>query len=83
VSDAAKAALDSGIPHYTPSAGLPELRDAVAEKLRLENRLDCGRANVIITPGSKQALFYAVMATVDEATRSSYRHPPGRRTWRW
>jgi len=66
VSDAAKAALDSGFTHYTPSAGLPELRDAVAEKLRLENRLDCGRANVIITPGSKQALFYAVMATVDE-----------------
>ncbi len=66
VSDAAKAALDSGFTHYTPSAGLPELRDAVAGKLRLENRLDCVRENVIITPGSKQALFYAVMATVDE-----------------
>jgi len=66
VSEAAKAALDSGFTHYTPSAGLPELRDAVAEKLRLENHLDYGRSNVIITPGSKQALFYAVMATVDE-----------------
>jgi aspartate aminotransferase len=66
VNSAAKAALDSGYTHYTPSSGIPALRDAVAESLRRENGLDYRRENIIITPGSKQALFYAIMAAVDE-----------------
>ncbi len=66
VVEAAHRAMLSGFTHYTPSAGIPELRDAVAEKLRSENRLDVKRENVLMTPGSKQALFYAVMAIVDE-----------------
>lgn len=66
IVEAAYRAMLDGFTHYTPSAGIPELRDAVAEKLRSENGLDVKRENVLITPGSKQALFYAVMALVDE-----------------
>lgn len=66
IVEAAYRAMLDGFTHYTPSAGIPELRDAVAEKLRSENGLDVKRENVLITPGSKQALFYAVMAIVDE-----------------
>ncbi len=66
IVEAAHRAMLEGFTHYTPSAGIPELRDAVAEKLRSENGLDARRENVIITPGSKQALFYAVMSLVDE-----------------
>jgi aspartate aminotransferase len=62
---AAQAALKAGFTHYTPSAGISELREAVATKLRSENGLQVKKENVIITPGSKQALFYAVMALVD------------------
>jgi len=63
---AAEAALKAGFTHYTPSAGIPELREAVAAKLRDENKLEVKKENVVITPGSKQALFYAIMALVDE-----------------
>jgi len=66
IVEAAHRAMLEGFTHYTPSAGIPELRDAVAEKLRSENELDVRRENVLITPGSKQALFYAVMALVEE-----------------
>lgn len=66
VSMAAKSAIDSGYTHYSPSAGIPELRSAVADSLRAENKLDYKKENVIITPGSKQALFYTIMATVEE-----------------
>lgn len=63
---AAEDALDAGFTHYTPSAGIPELREAIANKLLKENKVDVKKENVIVTPGSKQALFYAVMALVDE-----------------
>jgi len=63
---AAEVALKAGFTHYTPSAGIPELREAIANKLRSENGLEVKKENVVITPGSKQALFYAIMALVDE-----------------
>ncbi|MDI9644419.1 MAG: pyridoxal phosphate-dependent aminotransferase [Candidatus Verstraetearchaeota archaeon] len=66
IVEAAYRAMRDGLTHYTPSAGIPELRDAIAEKLRSENGLDVRRENVLITPGSKQALFYAIMALVGE-----------------
>jgi aspartate aminotransferase len=66
VIKAAEIAMEAGFTHYTPSAGIPELREAVATKLCKENHLDVKKENVVITPGSKQALFYAVMALVDE-----------------
>lgn len=66
IIEAAHSAMLSGYTHYTPSMGLPELRDAIVQKLKAENGLDYRREEVIITPGSKQALFYAIMALVDD-----------------
>ncbi len=66
IIEAAEKALDAGFTHYTPSAGIPELRAAIASKLRLENRIETSPENIIVTPGSKQALFYSIMALVDE-----------------
>lgn len=63
---AAEKALEAGFTHYTPSPGIPELRDSIASKLREENGLDVSRENIVVSPGSKQAIFYAVMALVDE-----------------
>jgi len=63
---AAEVALKAGFTHYTSSAGIPELREAIANKLRSENGLEVKKENVIVTPGSKQVLFYAIMALVDE-----------------
>ncbi len=63
---AAEKAMENGFTHYTPSLGIPELREAIANKLREENKIDINKDNIIVTPGSKQAIFYAIMALIDE-----------------
>ncbi len=50
---------------YTPSSGLPELRQAVCEKLKRENGVECSPAEVIITAGAKQALFNLFQAVLN------------------
>ena len=63
---AAENALENGFTHYTLSTGIPELREAIASKLSNENKLDVKKENILVTPGSKQALFYAIMAIIDK-----------------
>ena len=62
---AACAALEQGYTHYPPLPGFPEVRAAIAEKLRQENGLDYGADGVLVTTGAKQALANAVLALVD------------------
>jgi aspartate aminotransferase len=62
VREAAAKAMEAGMTKYTPTAGTPELRKAIAEKLRKENGLSCEQKNVIATAGGKQALYNAIMA---------------------
>ncbi|MEM2924273.1 MAG: pyridoxal phosphate-dependent aminotransferase [Methanocellales archaeon] len=66
ISEAAKQALDKGYTHYVPSAGIPELRRAIAEKLRVENNLKVNASNIIVTPGTKQAIYEAAMSLLEE-----------------
>ncbi len=57
VVEATASALRSGKTHYAPTAGVQELRVAIAEKARARNGLAASTEQVIITPGSTQALF--------------------------
>lgn len=66
IIDAAKASLDRGDTHYTPSPGIPELRKAIAEKLKIENSIDTKPANIIVTPGAKQAIFEVMLSVLQE-----------------
>ncbi len=66
ICDAAKASLDRGETHYTPSPGIPELRKAIASKLKKENGIDANAGNIIVTPGAKQAIFEAVLSLLGE-----------------
>lgn len=64
IIDACCDSLHAGFTHYTPSTGIPELREAVAE---MENRVDgvpCKASNVLITP-TKQAIFMIALAYID------------------
>ena len=64
IVEAAHRALDSGTAFcYTPNAGLPELREAIADKLRRENGLDVTAAHVVCSNGAKQSVAQAVLAT--------------------
>jgi aspartate aminotransferase len=64
IRDAAKRALDEGHTHYSPVAGIPELRAAIARKLRDENGLDYGATNIVMANGAKQALANAILSLV-------------------
>ncbi|HUL62829.1 MAG TPA: pyridoxal phosphate-dependent aminotransferase [Methanocella sp.] len=65
IVDAARKALETGKTHYAPSSGIPELREAVAQKLQKDNGLDVLGKNILITPGAKQAIFAACFSLID------------------
>lgn len=64
IRDAAKAAMDQGFTHYAPSPGIPELREALAEKLLTENRLNYKPSEIILANGAKQALNNAILSVI-------------------
>ncbi|MFL0776592.1 MAG: pyridoxal phosphate-dependent aminotransferase [Prochlorococcus sp.] len=57
IVDAAIKALRDGITRYGPAAGDPELREAIAAKLRQDNGLTIGSEQVLVTNGGKQGIF--------------------------
>jgi aspartate/methionine/tyrosine aminotransferase len=65
VRDAAKAALDAGMTHYPPYAGLPELRAAIAADTTARRGFAVEPSNVFVTVGGKGVMVYAIMALVD------------------
>lgn len=60
---AAAQALAEGFTKYTPSSGIPELRQAIAEKLRNENGVDYKPGQVIVSCGGKHSCYNAILAT--------------------
>jgi aspartate aminotransferase len=65
IIQAAIKAMEDGHTHYTPSKGIPELREAISDKLRVENGIEYSPEEILVTPGAKHAIFEAVMATVN------------------
>jgi aspartate/methionine/tyrosine aminotransferase len=66
IKEAAKRALDEGLTHYTPNAGLLELREAIAEKLKKDNKIEADPATQIcVTVGSQEAAYLAIMCTIE------------------
>ncbi|WP_049925680.1 pyridoxal phosphate-dependent aminotransferase [Halopiger goleimassiliensis] len=65
IVEAGKAAMDAGHTGYTTSAGILELREAIADKLA-DDGLDHGPEEIIVTPGAKQALYEIVQALIGE-----------------
>lgn len=65
IKDAAKRALDEGYTYYTPVPGFPELRKAIADKLRRDNQLDYQPTQIVVSTGAKQALVNAVLSLID------------------
>lgn len=65
IKAAAIASLESGFTKYTPSSGVPELRQAIAEKLKTDNGLDYATQQIIVNCGAKHSCFNAIMAVCD------------------
>jgi len=60
ICDAAREAMERGETRYTPAAGIPRLKEAIARKLETENGLRYSPEQVIVSVGAKQAIFNAV-----------------------
>jgi aspartate aminotransferase len=63
IKAAAIAALQAGFTKYTPSSGIPELRQAVADKFLLDNGIDYKPSQIIISDGAKHSCYNAIIAT--------------------
>jgi aspartate aminotransferase len=66
IKTAAKDALDQGRTKYTAAAGVPELRQAIADKLWKDNQLAYTADQIIATNGGKHSLYNLMMALLDE-----------------
>ena len=66
IVQAAKCALDKGYTKYVAASGLPELKKAVAKKLKADNSLEYDPSQIIISNGAKHSIFNAVFACIDE-----------------
>jgi aspartate aminotransferase len=65
IKDAAKKAIDEGYTHYTPVPGYPELRKAIAAKLRRENGLDYNFEQIVVSTGAKQSIANVVLSMIN------------------
>jgi aspartate aminotransferase len=66
IKAAGKKAIDDNISFYPPAPGFPELRAAVAEKLKRENNLDYKAEQIVISSGAKNSLANAILCLVDK-----------------
>jgi aspartate aminotransferase len=65
ICNVAKKGIDDGLSHYTPSAGIPELKKAICKKLARDNGLEYAENEVTVTSGAKQAIFNALQVMID------------------
>jgi aspartate aminotransferase len=65
IKAAAMGSLDAGFTKYTPSSGIPELRQAIADKLKADNNLDYKPSQIIVNCGAKHSCYNAIMAVVE------------------
>lgn len=65
IRDAAQEAMDKGYTKYTPVVGIPELREAICNKLKRDNGLEYGMDEVIVSTGAKQSLANAILCLIN------------------
>ncbi|HEY0792424.1 MAG TPA: pyridoxal phosphate-dependent aminotransferase [Chthoniobacterales bacterium] len=63
IKAAAMASLEAGFTKYTPSSGIPELRQAIADKFLQDNHLEYKSSQIIVSCGAKHSCFNAILAT--------------------
>jgi aspartate aminotransferase len=66
IKDAAAQALAAGFTKYTPASGIPELRQAIADKFKAENGLDYKPSQIIVSCGGKHSCYNVILATCEE-----------------
>jgi len=75
VVEAGVDALRKGWTHYAPSAGLPELRQTIAQYVSQTRGVKVTSEEVVVVPGGKPIIFFAVLALIDEGDEVIYPNP--------
>ncbi len=65
IKAAAMASLDGGFTKYTPSSGIPELRQAISDKFKNDNGIDYKPSQIIVSNGAKHSCYNAVLAVCE------------------
>jgi aspartate/methionine/tyrosine aminotransferase len=75
VIEAAVDALHNGWTHYGPSAGLPELRQTIADYVSRTRAVKVTPEEIVVVPGGKPIIFFTIMALIDEGDEVIYPNP--------
>ena len=75
VIEAATEALHKGWTHYGPSAGLPQLREAIAQYVSQTRKVKVTPEEVVVVPGGKPIIFFTMLALVEEEDEVIYPNP--------
>jgi aspartate/methionine/tyrosine aminotransferase len=75
IVEAASSALHEGWTHYGPSAGLPELRQAIADEISRSRKIEVSPDEVVVVPGGKPIIFYAMLSLIDHGDEVIYPNP--------
>src|SRR5438045_8918856 len=75
IIDAGTDALREGFTHYGPSAGLPALRETIAQYVSETRRVDVSPGQVVVVPGGKPIIFFTILALVEDGDEVIYPNP--------
>lgn len=75
IVEAAVEALRNGQTHYTPSAGIPALRQAIARHISRSRSIDVDVEHVVVTPGAKPIMFFTILALLQAGDEAIYPDP--------
>lgn len=75
ICEAAIRSIKAGDTHYTPSAGIPEMRNAIAKYISKTRGIDVHPDEVVMTPGAKPIMFFTILALVNEGDEVIYPNP--------
>ena len=75
VVEAGVDALHKGWTHYGPSAGLPELRQTIADYVSRTRGVKVAPEEVVVVPGGKPIIFFTILALIDEKDEVIYPNP--------
>jgi aspartate/methionine/tyrosine aminotransferase len=75
VVEAGVVALHEGWTHYSPSAGLPELRQTIADYVSRTRGVKVSPEEVVVVPGGKPIIFFTILSLIDEGDEVIYPNP--------
>src|SRR5438309_6632186 len=75
IISAATDALHKGFTHYGPSAGLPQLREIIAQYVSETRRVNVTPEEVVVVPGGKPIIFFTILALIEEGEEVIYPNP--------